>query len=65
MSHYLEILYEITVTENYSKFSQTTWGEGQVWGMGLEKKMLKSDDQNATGDAQLICELFSEEHVTY
>ena len=28
-------------------------------------KLLKSDDDNATGDAQLLCELFSGERVTF
>ncbi|KXJ20571.1 hypothetical protein AC249_AIPGENE9420 [Exaiptasia diaphana] len=28
-------------------------------------KLLKSDDENATGDAQLLCELFSGEKVSY
>ncbi|XP_020915082.2 uncharacterized protein LOC110252595 [Exaiptasia diaphana] len=31
----------------------------------LLNKLLKSDDENATGDAQLLCELFSGERVTY
>ena len=31
----------------------------------LLNKLLKSDDENATGDAQLLCELFSGEHVSY
>jgi hypothetical protein len=28
-------------------------------------KLLKSDDENATGDSQLLCELFSGERVSY
>ena len=31
----------------------------------LLNKLLKSDDENATGDAQLLCELFSGERVSY
>ena len=28
-------------------------------------KLLKSDNENASGDTQLICELFSGKHVSY
>ncbi|KAK3746846.1 hypothetical protein QZH41_000036 [Actinostola sp. cb2023] len=31
----------------------------------LLNKLLKSDDENATGDAQLLCELFSGERISY
>ena len=31
----------------------------------LLNKLLKSDDENATGDAQLLCELFSGERMSY
>ena len=31
----------------------------------LLNKLLKSDDENATGDSQLLCELFSGERVSY
>ena len=31
----------------------------------LLNKLLKSDDENATGDAKLLCELFSGERVSY
>ena len=33
--------------------------------LNLLNKLLKSDDENATGDAQLLCELFSGERVSY